>query len=201
MLRLVSPSPLYLDRGTSPDHNHAEEQTMRQHLIGLALVTLALTTPACSDDKPSVEVKSSVKVKPSKEVWSSVEEKPSLDNKLFGTWVMIVVKGTGRDKRFNEGETRFVFEKDGNGRMGVKKDFPSPTEIDFTYKAAAVPGQDFRAMDLTVIDSNRLVVGEAKYIYRIEGDTLTLISGATPDRPKSFDQKDAAVMTLKRQKP
>ena len=68
---------------------------------------------------------------------------------------------------------------------------------------APAVGQDFRLLDLFEVKHGKPVEDtRAKAIYRIEGDTLTLVFFVKGKvRPASLDAKDAVILVYKRHKP
>ncbi len=148
-----------------------------RHAIGLALLT-ALAGPALADDKGKV------------------------DEKLVGTWGLTSVGFMGKTNPIPEGSGTFVFTE--GGKMTVKmtsKAKGQPENIEGTFKAD--PAKTPKAIDVTVPKEPGGKAETVKCIYKIEGDTLTLVVTPRPedDRPASFDVKNLQIFTFKRQKP
>ena len=99
--------------------------------------------------------------------------------------------------------TEYTFTKDGNGKRVAGPETVLAEE--FKYKTAALPGKDFRAIDLFAIRDGKPAQEPVKGIYRIKDETLTLVIPQTgnQERPTSFDptKQGGSHLTLKRQKP
>jgi uncharacterized protein (TIGR03067 family) len=145
---------------------------MRRFMTALAF--LAVTLPAVADDK----------------------DKDGGDDKLVGKWVPTRFLNVGFDNPFPGGEM-VAFSNDG---MWTQKE--GSNVFEGTWMAD--PSKDFRWLDLTGPSPDKTKKITLKTIYKVEGDTLTVASptsGLGGERPTTFDPKQAAVLTLKRQKP
>jgi uncharacterized protein (TIGR03067 family) len=124
-------------------------------------------------------------------VWA--DDKAGGDDKLIGTWgVVSIAHPRGKDD-VAEGEVSITLAKDGKGISREK----GMDEIELTWWADT-------SLSPHTLDMTAAWLGDKpttrKAIYRIDGDQLE-IAFTRGDRPKEFDPKYAAVLTLKRQKP
>jgi uncharacterized protein (TIGR03067 family) len=124
--------------------------------------------------------------------WS--QDKPAEDEKLYGTWVsssaLLVAPPV-------EALTLFFSKR---GTTIKRHDLVERTG---GYTTAPAEGKDFRLLDLFQMKGGKPVEDtRVKAIYRIEGDTLTLVffdKGKV--RPASLDAKDARILIYNRPKP
>jgi uncharacterized protein (TIGR03067 family) len=145
---------------------------MRQHVIGLALLTVALTTPAWADDK-------------------GME-----DEKLIVTWALTSAVSEGKSAPVPEGTAAFIFSK--GGKVVIQQKGKADTEGTFKVNTTRTPGQ----INVTVLSQTTQKVETFKGVYQVDGDTLKLALANDPgeEGPTSFD-KARKSLTLKRQKP
>jgi uncharacterized protein (TIGR03067 family) len=123
---------------------------------------------------------------------SETGEMTTLGDQLHGAWVVVSVEIMGMkiDNRPQGGEQILTFEKDGKVTMrdGMRNengsyklnDSPRPKEMDLTTPQETMKG-----------------------IYEVKGDTLRIafpFNGPNGARPKTFDEKEVGVVTLKRKR-
>jgi hypothetical protein len=127
------------------------------------------------------------------------DDKPAEDEKLYGTWVI-------------DGSALLVprdFAPQVNGLLYFYKEGAIATKrltlADWRggYTTAPIEGKNFRLLDRFEVKAGKPVEDtRLKAIYRIEGDTLTLVfvdKGKV--RPTSLDAKDAVILSYMRPKP
>ncbi len=146
---------------------------MRRNVIGLVLLT-ALAVTVLAQDKGRV------------------------DEKLYGTWVTTMVRFEGKTTLIPEVELTVVFAE--GGKLTVKEKGETQ-DIEGTFKTDQT--KTTMAIDVTAPKTRGGKAETVKGIYKVEGDTLTLVlaRGADENRPAGFDIEDLPVMTFKRQKP
>jgi len=121
------------------------------------------------------------------------DKKDDVKDKLKGTWTVVSMEVGGKKApdEVVKGQT-LTFEADKVTHKEKDKAEPATYKLDASKKPA----------ELDVMPTEGPEKGKTmKMIFQLDGDTLKLAVKMNPEeRPKSFDDKDAMVMTLKRDK-
>jgi uncharacterized protein (TIGR03067 family) len=126
-------------------------------------------------------------------VLAADDKKDDVKDKLKGTWTIVSMEVGGKKapEELIKGQT-ITFDADKMTHKEKDRTDPATYKID----AAQKPGH----LDMTPTegpDKGKTV----KMIFEIDGETLRIAGKMKPEeRPASFDDKDAMVITLKREK-
>jgi uncharacterized protein (TIGR03067 family) len=127
-------------------------------------------------------------------VWA--DDKPAVDEKLVGTWTLIKTGLPGSPEVVPLRDTSVTLDADGKATFRVKGKADSVK----TWRVDA--GRSPREITLVSVYADGQTSQPNTFIYRLDGDMLELARPAGGnDSSKSFDPKEAVVMTYKRQKP
>ena len=126
--------------------------------------------------------------------YAESDEKTAKELKLLeGVWADESPKGDGRGNvvRFNDGKMgwRSTRYRGGEPLIGTTEGFEVQIEASVKPKLITLTRGD---------DKHKVTL---LGIYEIEGDTLKMALGLEKDRPKTLDDKDALLLTLKKVKP
>jgi uncharacterized protein (TIGR03067 family) len=122
------------------------------------------------------------------------DKKDDVKDKLKGTWTIVSMEAGGVKvpaEAFKDSTISFDGEKMTHEQKGKKE--PATYKLDTTKKPAELD------MSPTEGDGKGKTI---KMIIELDGDNLKLAMGKDPSaaRPKGFDDKEAMIMTLKREK-
>jgi uncharacterized protein (TIGR03067 family) len=121
------------------------------------------------------------------------DKKDDVKEKLKGTWAIVAMEVGGKKapEELIKGQT-ITFDADKMTHKEKDRTEPATYKIDATQK----PGH----LDMTPTegpDKGKTV----KMIFQLDGDTLKIAGKMKPEeRPAGFDDKDAMIITLKREK-
>lgn len=127
------------------------------------------------------------------------KEPPKEEKGIVGVWIPQTTTLNGKEgKPFDKGETRHEFTADGKQILRRVGSESKGTTHEYKVDATANPA----TIDITLsTPSGRIskLVG----IYKIEGDTLTIVTRTDDVRPTKFEANDGArqmMTTFKREK-
>jgi uncharacterized protein (TIGR03067 family) len=147
---------------------------MRRHVIGLAMLTAAIVTPAWAEDKPSV------------------------DEKSIGTWAVETFEVGGTKLPQKKNVAFYVFAKDGKVTLKSAGD----PDLNRTYRVTG--GKYPKAIDARFTKFERPFAEIGIYELDGDSMKMAynlVFEGGREVRPTDFDSSKAKVITLERQKP